>query len=95
MSVMDKLINAMKINDDPYDDEPDDDYYEDEEEDIEEEDSREEEEEEVPAPRQVRRRASAIEKEPAPERYYRYTADGQYGRVEPGRPGRGDRPEDH
>ena len=27
MSVMDKLINAMKINDDPYDDEPDDDYY--------------------------------------------------------------------
>ena len=26
MSVMDKLINAMKINGDPYDDEPDDDY---------------------------------------------------------------------
>ncbi len=71
MSVMDKLINAMKINDDPYDDEPDDDYYEDEEEDIEEEDSREEEEEEVPAPRQVRRRASAIEKEPAPARTVR------------------------
>ena len=71
MSVMDKLINAMKINDDPYDDEPDDDYYEDEEEDIEEEDSREEEEEEVPAPRQVRRRAPAIEKDPAPARTVR------------------------
>ena len=45
MSVMDKLINAMKMNDDPYDE---DEYYDEEDLDDEEEDV--EEKEPAPAP---------------------------------------------
>ena len=63
MSVMDKLINAMKFNDDPYDEEnenEENDYYDEEsdnpEPDYEKEDDEVEETENTSAPRHVRRR---------------------------------------
>lgn len=64
MSVMDRLINAMKINEDPYDDEPDDEFYDGEDEAEDEADEEEEAadpepvpEEPAPAPRPRRRSA--------------------------------------
>ncbi len=71
MSVMDRLINAMKINEDPYDDEPDDEFYDDEEEDVDEtedassdsEDDEVEPEEPAPAPRTRRRAGVSRESE--------------------------------
>lgn len=58
MSVMDKLINAMKMNDDPYDE---DEYYDEEDLDDEDEDA----EEEAPAPARPRQTRPVRSEQPA------------------------------